>query len=77
MNPLRRVVLFALGVFFLVMSIQSWREGSVYVHSRFGESTTITAKEDRETFWVGVLGYAAMGAFAFYYVFRRKSDDDD
>ena len=77
MNLLRRVVLFAMGVFFLVMSFQSWREGSVHVHSRFGESTTISAKEDRSTYWIGVLGYAAMGVFALYYVFRKKRDDDE
>ena len=77
MNLIRRVLLFAMGVFFFVMSFQSWREGSVYVHSRLGESRTIEAKQDRGTFWLGVLGYAAMGAFAFYYVFRRKGGDDE
>ncbi len=77
MNLLRRFILFALGVGFFVMSFIAWREGSVHVHSRLGESRAIAAKEDRGTFWLGVLGYAAMGAFSFYYVFRRKGDDDE
>ena len=77
MNPLRRFVLLALGVGFFVMSFISWREGSVHVHSRLGESRTIAAKEDAGTYWLGVLGYAAMGAFAFYYVLRRRSGDDE
>ena len=77
MNPLRRFTLFAVGIGFFVMSFVSWREDSVHVHSRLGESRAIAAKEDRATFWLGVLGYAAMGALAFYYVFRRKSGDDE
>ena len=77
MNLIRRVVMFAIGAGCIVMSIVSWREGSVYVHSRVGDARTIAAKEDRGSFWFAILGYAAFGGFCFYYAFRKRNDDDE
>jgi hypothetical protein len=75
MNLLRRILMFVVGASCMVMALSSWREDSVYVHSRLGESRTIAARQDRASFWFAILGYAGFGAFCFYYAFRKRDDD--
>ena len=75
MNPFRRILLLALGAFFAFQSIASYREKSVYVHSRFGESTVVEAARDPSTFWMGIVGFAVMAALCIWYGFRKDRDD--
>jgi hypothetical protein len=75
MNTIRRIVSIALGLFFTFQSIASYRERSVYVHSRFSESTVVEAAKDPSTFWMGIFGFAVMAVLCFYYGFRKSKDE--